>query len=210
MTETKSKAKRGRPAKSGRDSAQTKNDIIRSGIEYFTQYGFASSGLDKILKNVAVPKGSFYYYFPNKETFGLTLIAEYNRYFIKKLDNHLLNEAHSPLCRLHNFIADAREGMQKHQFNRGCLVGNLEQQSTIIPESHRLEIIAILHLWQQKVAQCLALAQAQGEIKHQVDCQSYAEFFWIGWEGAISRSKLMKNAAAIDNFSRNFFAQITP
>ena len=41
---------RGRPAKSGRDTAQTKAELINSGVEHFTQFGFASSGLDKILK----------------------------------------------------------------------------------------------------------------------------------------------------------------
>ena len=42
--------RRGRPAKSGRDTSQTKAELINSGVEHFTQFGFASSGLDQILK----------------------------------------------------------------------------------------------------------------------------------------------------------------
>ena len=38
--------RRGRPPKSGRDTVQTKAELISSGVEHFTQFGFASSGLD--------------------------------------------------------------------------------------------------------------------------------------------------------------------
>ena len=103
--------KRGRPAKSGRDSGQTKQLLIQSGVEYFTEFGFASSGIDLILKKVSVPKGSFYHYFSSKEAFGLAVIDEYSRYFAKKLDIHLLNETNKPLVRIANFANDAKEGI---------------------------------------------------------------------------------------------------
>ena len=95
--------KRGRPAKSGRSSSQTKQALVQSGVEYFTEFGFAASGLDQILKKVSVPKGSFYHYFANKEAFGIAVIQEYSHYFAKKLDLHLLNETNKPLVRIESF-----------------------------------------------------------------------------------------------------------
>ena len=64
------KPRRGIPPKISQENHDTKAELIRSGIEHLTKHGFASSGIDQIVKKVGVPKGSFYLYFANKETFG--------------------------------------------------------------------------------------------------------------------------------------------
>ena len=196
--------KRGRPAKSGRDSNQTKQLLIQSGVEYFTEFGFAASGIDLILKKVSVPKGSFYHYFSSKEAFGLAVIEEYSRYFAKKLDIHLLNENNKPLIRIANFAIDAKEGMTRYNFKRGCLIGNLEQEVTQLPESQRLQLLATFDDWQRKMAVCLQLAQQENAIAPSLDCNALASFFWLGWEGAIAKSKLTQNLAPIDGFIDTF------
>ena len=150
--------KRGRPAKSGRDSSQTKQALVQSGVEYFTEFGFAASGLDQILKKVSVPKGSFYHYFANKEAFGIAVIQEYSHYFAKKLDLHLLNETNKPLVRIESFANDAKAGMTRHSFKRGCLIGNLEQEVTLLPESHRQQLLDTFDIWQKKNSLLLAIS----------------------------------------------------
>jgi len=122
------KPRRGRPPKVSRENHDTKADLIRSGLEQLTENGFASSGVDQILKKVGVPKGSFYYYFASKEAFGQAVIENYAYYFANKLDVFLLDESYSPLTRISNFAEDAKRGMTRHQFKRGCLVSNLGQK----------------------------------------------------------------------------------
>ena len=208
MIKNNTAAKRGRPAKSGRDSSQTKQALVQSGVEYFTEFGFASSGIDLILKKVSVPKGSFYHYFASKEAFGIAVIEEYSRYFAKKLDIHLLNENNKPLIRITNFANDAKDGMARYNFKRGCLIGNLEQEVTLLPESHRLQLLTTLDDWQQKIARCLELAQHENSIPASLDCKALASFFWMGWEGAIAKSKLAKNLTPIDIFIDTFLQLI--
>lgn len=195
------KKMRGRPAKSGRDTSQTRAALITSGVEHFTQFGFASSGLDKILKKVAVPKGSFYYYFANKEEFGLAVIAHYDGYFSRKIDSHLCNDQLPVKERLMGFVDDAKAGIEKYDFNRGCLVGNLEQEVTVLPDSHREKLSLVMRGWQNKVSSFLQLLRP--EMKQQ-DCDLLAEFFWIGWEGAVSRCRLVKTTQPIDIFIKHF------
>lgn len=50
---------RGRPPKSSRQFSDTRAELIKSGLELLTENGFISSGIDTIVKNVSVPKGSF-------------------------------------------------------------------------------------------------------------------------------------------------------
>ncbi len=201
---TKSPRKRGRPPKSGRSSSETKHALIQSGLAHFTEFGFSSSGIDQVLKEVGVPKGSFYYYFESKEAFGLAVIDNYNRYFQKKLDTHLLNEANPPLERLLHFVEDAKSGMAKFAFRRGCLIGNLEREITLLSEVYNQALASVYAQWQDKIEQCLQRAKTAGNIHRDVDANAMASFFWIGWEGAVSRCKLTQNTQPIDTFMQQF------
>jgi TetR/AcrR family transcriptional repressor of nem operon len=201
MQLTYDKKSRGRPAKTGRDATQTKAALINSGVEHFTQFGFAASGLDKILKKVLVPKGSFYYYFDNKEAFGLAVIAHYDAYFSRKLDVHLNNEQLPTENKLMNFVDDAKAGIEKYDYTRGCLVGNLEQEIALLPQSHRDKLCLVMQGWQKKVSVYLKNILPDA---NQEQCDLLAEFFWIGWEGAVSRCKLVRTTQPIDLFVDQF------
>lgn len=125
---------RGRPRKTESTYADTRNDLIRSGLELLTQNGFLATGVDAIVKNANVPKGSFYYYFKSKEDYAQTVLNAYDSFFEHKLKKHLHESSCTPMVRLENFINDACEGIKKYNFTRGCLVGNMMQESPGLPD----------------------------------------------------------------------------
>ena len=208
MNLTTTKPRRGRPPKVSRENHDTKAELIRSGLEQLTETGFASSGIDLILKKVKVPKGSFYHYFASKEAFGQAVIESYGNYFANKLDSCLLDESYPPLTRISNFVENAKAGMIRHSFKRGCLVGNLGQEIDSLPESFRQQLIDILTCWQSKLTKCLEQAKTQGEITTSANSELLAEIFWVGWEGAVSRAKLVQNNQPLDNFFQHFIATL--
>ncbi|HCI3504629.1 TetR/AcrR family transcriptional regulator [Pseudomonas chloritidismutans] len=177
-------------------------------MEVLSEQGFAATGIDSVLKRINVPKGSFYHYFNSKEAFGQAVLDRYASRFARKLDLLLLNEADPPLQRIRNFVEDAKEGMAKYEFRRGCLVGNLGQEIMALPESFRLALEHTLIDWQERLACCLREAASQGQIDSDSDCDSLAAFFWIGWEGAVLRSKLSRDVRPLEIFSEGFFAAI--
>lgn len=198
--------RRGRPPKRPEHSLETRELLLRAGLEVLTEKGFSSTGIDEILKRVGVPKGSFYHYFDSKEAFGAALIERYARYFAYKLERHFGDSSKQPLARLWAFVEDARTGMARHEFRRGCLIGNLGQEMAALPESYRASLIAVFHDWESRLARCLEAAQHRGEIPAAVDCEQAAAFFWIGWEGAVLRAKLERSDKALELFARGFFA----
>jgi len=202
------KPRRGRPPKVSRENQDTKAELIRSGLEQLTERGFTSSGVDKILKKVGVPKGSFYHYFASKEAFGQAVIEQYANYFANKLNACLLDESYPPLARINNFVNDAKMGMIRYQFKRGCLVGNLGQEIELLPESFRQPLIEILLCWQHCIANCLKTAKMQGDISNTANCEQLAEYFWIGWEGAVSRAKLVQDTKPLDNYFNHFIGAL--
>lgn len=189
---------------------ETRAALIRSGVELMTTYGYISANIESILKQVGVPKGSFYYYFKSKEEFGKAIIASYDSFFAYKLDKHLTNlSIESPIARIKAFYEDAKYGMAKYNFNRGCLIGELIQEESLLPDGYAILLEKVLQNWQVKIENCLLLAQSLKEIKVDFDCKSLSEFFWLGWEGAVTRSKLLKNSNPLDIFINTFITMIT-
>lgn len=198
--------RRGRPPKNLDVTRQdTRAQLIRAGVAVLTEKGYSAVGLDEVLRAVQVPKGSFYHYFDSKEAFGQALIAAYADYFARKLDRWFLDAATPPLQRLHHFIDDAKAGMARHGFKRGCLVGNLGQEMGALPESFRAQLEHVFLDWQARTAACLAEAQRANDLPAHLDCAALAQFFWIGWEGAVLRAKLSQSPDPLDVYAEGFF-----
>lgn len=200
--------KRGRPAKAVGDYRETRETLCRAGVAALTEKGFSATGIDEILKSVGVPKGSFYHFFASKEAYGSELITLYARYFVRKLDRFLLDESLTPLKRIEAFCEEAERGMQRFDFRRGCLVGNLGQEMGALPESFQAQLTDVLLDWQARFERCLEEAKAAGEISRDADCARWAAFFWIGWEGAVLRAKLERNREPLRVFADMFLMSL--
>ena len=200
--------RRGRPPRQRENLIETRELLLRAGLEVLTEKGFSATGIEEILGRVGVPKGSFYHYFGSKEVFGLDLIERYGVFFARKLDRHLANPSLSPLERLRSFVADATDGMARYEFRRGCLIGNLGQEMGALPESFRDRLKETFEDWQARLAVCLSEAQKAGEVSAAADVAQLAAVFWIGWEGAVLRAKLERSARPLEVFAGFFFASL--
>lgn len=200
--------RRGRPPRQRENLIETRELLLRAGLEVLTEKGFSATGIEEILGRVGVPKGSFYHYFGSKEVFGLDLIERYGVFFARKLDRHLGNPSLSPLSRMRAFVADATDGMARHEFRRGCLIGNLGQEMGALPESFRARLKETFEDWQARFAACLREAQKAGEVAPEADAERLAVVFWIGWEGAVLRAKLERSAKPLELFADFFFASL--
>jgi TetR/AcrR family transcriptional repressor of nem operon len=112
----------------------------------------------------------------------------------------------APLDRLRDFVADGKAGLRRFGFRRGCLIGNLGQELGGTHDSLRAPLEAVFRDWQGRVARCLDDAVAAGELAPITDTARLAEIFWIGWEGAILRAKLVRDTTPVDLFAEHFFA----
>lgn len=55
-------------------TGNTKEKIIDSAIECFSKYGYDGTSVDMICKSAGVSKGSFFYYFPTKQSLFLEIL----------------------------------------------------------------------------------------------------------------------------------------
>ena len=202
------KKKRGRPPRQHDSKLETRELLIRKGMDLLTEKGFISTGISELLAGSQIPKGSFYHYFKSKDEFGLEVLDSYGQYFDDLLDGYLLVETTAPLDRLQYFIAGATRWIIKHEFRRGCLIGNVGQEASGLDQAFCEKLEHIFQGWQSRIAVCLEAARANNDIPQEIDCHRMAAFFWIGWEGAILRAKLVKSDAPLVLFATVFFAQL--
>lgn len=186
------KRHRGRPRKAPEDQP-SRAALIRAGLVHLTERGYSSVGVDDIVAAAGVTKGSFYHHFKSKAEFGAVLIDAYGAYFRDRLIKCLTREGLSASERLRAFTEDAEAGMARHQFTRGCLVGNLGQEMASLPEPYRAQLVGVLREWQTITAQCLRDGQQNGEIGAQHDPDTLAAVFWTSWEGAVLRARLERH-----------------
>ncbi|WP_251363735.1 acrylate utilization transcriptional regulator AcuR [Epibacterium ulvae] len=201
--------RRGRPRRTP-EASDVRNRLVRVGLEFLTEKGYGASSVDEILKTAGVPKGNFYHYFRSKSDFGITLIEAYDAYFLRKLDATFLNTDRPAIARVSDFAEDAIAGMARHDFKRGCLVGNLGQEMGTLPEAYRAKLTATFEGWQARLETCLRQAQSQGDLDAHKDPASLAAFFWIGWEGAVLRAKLERDPAPLRLFMTTFMTLLAP
>lgn len=203
------KARRGRPPKIEREFTDTRAELIRSGLEIITETGYLAAGIEAVIKNIAIPKGSFYHCFKSKEAFGLAVLNAYGAFFAHMLDKFLTDTRLTPLQRLEAFVEHAGQGMAKYDFRRGCLVGNLLQETPLLPPAFPDHLMAILEDWEKRVARCLYEAREQGELPPDAAISGLARLFWSGWEGAVMRAKLFRSTEPLNQYWAFFHHSIT-
>ncbi|WP_227000791.1 TetR/AcrR family transcriptional regulator [Komagataeibacter diospyri] len=199
---------RGRPPKIARAPEGTRAMLVRAGVGLLTEKGFSSTCVDDVLNATGISKGSFYYCFSSKEDFGQVLIDSYASYFNAKLDLWLTDKATPPLQRMLNFMQDARAGMMKYDFRRGCLIGNLGQEIDTLPDSFSGLLLTILKGWEHRVTDCLLAACGPHPTAAQRRlCTRLSRYFWIGWEGAVLRARMEHDPEPLDLYATFYLAQ---
>ena len=82
----------------------TRDRIIQTGATIIHRKGFNNTGIKQILDETGIPKGSFYFYFKNKEDFGLQVVDHFNGQFEDMTRKILENTSMSPLTRLQTLL----------------------------------------------------------------------------------------------------------
>ena len=134
-----------------------------------------------------------------------------DRYFanLKILVGKALNDKSlTPRQRLKRYLEVISGRLQGDKWNRGCLIGDLSLEASLQSKVLRKRLEEIFREWRIPFAQCIAEAQAAGEIDSKFDATDLAEFLLASWEGAILRMKVEGGPAALDRFKDIVFETV--
>jgi TetR/AcrR family transcriptional regulator, transcriptional repressor for nem operon len=94
------------------------------------------------------------------------------------------------------------------EFSRGCLFGNMGTEMADHSPVIRAEVAVSLDAWSARVAELLRAAQTAGEIRADLDPDQLGRFLVNAWEGAVTRTKVVKGSAAMDDFFAVVFDEL--
>jgi TetR/AcrR family transcriptional repressor of nem operon len=186
----------------------TRQNIIREGARLIHAKGFNNTGLSDILKAARVPKGSFYFYFRNKEDFGIAVVDYYIDMF-ESLGRSALNDPGTPpLQRLSGLFDLYQKNFERMDLRCGCPIGNLTQEMSDHSELFRTKVGEAYSLVIGEIEKCLSEAKELGDLSQDLDIQATALFIFNSWEGAIMHMKLSRSVEPLKVFKRMVFVNI--
>ncbi|MEF2145232.1 MAG: TetR family transcriptional regulator C-terminal domain-containing protein [Desulfovibrionaceae bacterium] len=184
---------------------ETREHILNVAADIIHGKGFNNTGLREILEVAQIPKGSFYYYFPNKEALGIAVARHLAERMGTAARSILFAENGTPLSRLREFFVWCHDRFAEQGYSRGCPIGNLSQEMADLSPQFRETLQELHERFIGVIALVLEQARIQGELSEQLDPQEAARFMFASWEGAIMRMKVTKNREPLDIFVRISF-----
>ena len=171
-------------------------------------YGYNSSGIDAILKEAKIPKGSFYHFFKSKEALGIAVIDTFAKMLEQKFETFLSDQKIAPLDRIRNFFENNLTMLIQNECTKGCLLGNFGQEMSDVNEHFRFRLDEVFNKWQKRFAQCIREAQADGTVSKAIDPDIIAYFMLSGYEGSILSSKVMRSPRPMKDFIAVLFSLV--
>jgi len=185
-----------------------KQKILAAGASIIHRKGYNHTGIQEILQTVGVPKGSFYFYFKNKEDFGLQVIDYFVSFFGAQAAPVLNDNSIPPLERMKKFLEGFKVLFKEMNYECGCPLGNLAQEMGDLSPAFRTKLKDSLDLLIGLYADVLSEAKQAGDISEDLDIKETAGFIVSSWHGALIRMKIEKSDKPLDNHIRFIFNHI--
>ncbi|HOD16390.1 MAG TPA: TetR family transcriptional regulator C-terminal domain-containing protein [Spirochaetota bacterium] len=187
------------------NSDTTKNRIIQKGAELVYLKGFNNTGIQEVLQAAEVPRGSFYFYFKNKEEFGLCLVDYFSSFIVSIAQKQMQQGAADPVEGLKNFFNMYIGLMNKQNFTCGCPIGNIAQEMSDLSDSFRNRIAGFFDQAKSMIQACIMEAQKTGRVGPDKDPAELSDFIFNSWEGALIDMKVTKSSRPLDVFMNTVF-----
>lgn len=186
----------------------TKARLLEAGMAMLLKRGYNDLGIQSLLEETGVPKGSFYHHFKSKEDFTLQIIDLYMAEVHEGLDICLADSSLTPLQRVRKFFELSSEKYRLEGYF-GCLLGGVGQELSGVNELFRNKIESCFAYIAERIASCLSEAQQRGELDEAVDPREKADLLVNCWEGAALRSRLKRDSAALNDVLDFYFGAVT-
>lgn len=188
-------------------SDSTKERMLNAGLSMLLRHGYNDLGIQAVLKETGMPKGSFYHHFASKEDFALQVVERYMDEVHDGLDGSLGDRSLAPLDRVRKFFESTRDKYHEDGY-LGCMLGGLGQELSGVSPVFQEKIEACLSAIASRIAECMEQAQAKGDLPPGTDPRHMANLVVNCWEGAALRSRLLRDPAPLNSMLDFYFSAV--
>ena len=180
-----------------RSTAQNASDVRRTIIECGKRMmairGFSGVGLNEILAEAKVPKGSFYYYFPSKEAFGEAMLTAYFEDYLANLDEILCQPGLTMAQRLIAYFQYWQEAQSFSDCQGKCLAVKLGAEVADLSEAMRAVLKEGMSKITRRLKHAIEVGVTEGSLSIKQEAGSVAQSLYQTWLGASVVAKVVRN-----------------
>jgi TetR/AcrR family transcriptional repressor of nem operon len=185
--------------------SHNKDEIVQAGLDMIITRGFNGTGIEAILKQANVPKGSFYNFFSSKEEFGLAVIDLFLSEMAALRRPFMEDVSLPPLMRMRKSFEVLITRFEGNNCSKGCLIANLALEMSDQSEVFRKRLDGALQGWIDSLAAVLEEAREDGAVHIDIEPVVLAENIVASFEGALLRAKVKKSVEPLKNFIHLYF-----
>lgn len=186
----------------------TREALIAVGLRLLTKQGYAATGLQQIVAEAGVPKGSFYNHFASKEAYCAAVLDRYMDVLLPRLESpgglpdpiDAVRAFHQGLVR----ILDVRPGTMT------CMLGSFATEVDEASTALRQSIANGLERWVAAYEVLFVEAQAKGQVRTDIPARQLAEVFWNQWQGALAQMRVRSSTEPLKLSLEAMLSMLTP
>jgi TetR/AcrR family transcriptional repressor of nem operon len=179
-------------------STDTRANILGVARRIMAHKGYSAVGINEVLAEAGVPKGSFYHYFASKEAFGEALLRDYFDEYLSDMDRVVAQPDRPAAERLMAYWRQWRETQSLDDCQGKCLAVKLGAEVADLSESMRLALQEGTSAIVERIERTLADGVEDGSITVDGDPGETAQALYDMWLGASVMAKIHRSLAPLD------------
>jgi TetR/AcrR family transcriptional repressor of nem operon len=176
----------------------TRQSILDTAQRIVVQKGFAAVGLNEVLAEAGVPKGSFYYYFTSKDAFGEAMMQSYFDDYLTTMDRIVADTDKSSAEHLMRYWQNFYVTQIVDDCQGRCLVVKLGAEVSDLSETMRMAMKVGTAAIVDRVEQMIISGIADGSVSVGASPRNTAEALYDTWLGASVMAKIHRSPDYLD------------
>lgn len=179
-----------------------KSKLVETAADLIYRQGWNATGINQILTEAKVPKGSFYYYFQSKEDLGVAIVKYHADQFQELYKTTLLNANLSGGEAIKKYFEIDLEKHRRHEWRFGCPIGSFSNEVATSTEKITLACREALEEMSRALVVAIERGQKDGSISKRNSPQKLAQDVAATWQGAqLFMKTFRRESAVLDGFS---------
>lgn len=186
----------------------TRQHILNTAQAIMARKGYAAVGLTEILTKAAVPKGSFYYYFPSKDAFGDALLKSYFDDYLATIDRILADKTKNGAERIMEYWQRFYDLQSVDNCQGRCLVVKLAAEVSDLSETMRLQLEEGTRGIIDRLEKLITGGIEDGSLSTDTNGRNIAESLYDSWLGASVMAKIQRTPDSLQRVMSNTRRQL--
>ncbi|MCH5671926.1 TetR/AcrR family transcriptional regulator [Streptomyces gilvus] len=176
----------------------TRRVILDTAQRIMAHKGYSAVGINEVLAEAGVPKGSFYHYFASKDTFGEALLKSYFADYLTDMDRVLARSGQSAAERLMTYWQQWRQTQSLDECQGKCLAVKLGAEVADLSESMRLALKEGTSAVVDRIERTITEGLEDGSLSVDGEAREVAQALYDMWLGASVMAKIHRSLAPLD------------